>query len=446
MPDQKNPNELPFSIEKNGNGSVYIVNSEGYRFGKFSEKDQKAMFYQSIGDSRRLVYSLSDIRMLLNDTGSEMQLIVIDNGNLVNASFKGFSKDDIRSEDPVAVPDRHGGMFHDMNILLGFYPDLKDNIWKDRITGKCYINLRGLKLEDRTLLVSDATVHVRELLENDSKLYWGHAVNFKKMETIDKLETIAAINERNPFLEWVNNTPRDSNPIQVITPETLLKTVGVRALGLPSEDDEELVLSEVFQMVALATIERQYKRTVVDVAICLIGPQGTGKTTLCRCLGGEWYRSTTQGVHDKKKFMESVNGGVIVEFREGLQLLQTEEFKDFLDLDYLEYRKPYDRVEHEYDVMQFFIITTNDDQPLTDVTGNRRLIPLYMPGNTPDSIMPMEIDPETYRRIWATMKERYDAGERWRDHYGKVKDLISIMQESAAPSPPYYDRVKTILG
>lgn len=196
---------------------------------------------------------------------------------------------------------------------------------------------------------------------------------------------------------------------------------------------------------ALAVIERQFKPTVVDFSLCLIGPQGTGKTTFCRALGGEWYRSTSQDVHNIKQFMESANGGTVVEFREGLQILNPETLKDFLDSESLQYRKPYDRMERTYPIRFVTIITTNDDQPLIDYTGARRILPIYIRGDE-ISINPLEISSEEIRRMWAKALEAYENGQRWRDYWNKIKDgSAKIMQRYATTAPPYYERIKKIL-
>lgn len=427
------------------NGRLLIVNSEGYRFGVVFEKEEKIQFFQSNSESKQILFKFSDIREVTRCTGEELEMIAISNqGKIIKAAFTGFSNEDPRSN--IESPSRHGGVFQDMETLLNLHPKLKEGIWTDELTGNRYINLKELNGKDESIIIPDATVDIRKMLERDSKEYWGTPLNFKKSDIIDELEKIAMNQKRNPFLEWVAKPFEDTGPVSIVTPENLLTTVGATAPGLSEEEKQRIYLSNLIPMFMLATIGRQYEPDIVDVAIILIGPQETGKTQLCRRLGNRWYRATGEDVHDQKKLMESTNGGVVVEFREGQQILKPESLKNFLDFETLQYRKPYDRVEREYPIKAGIWITTNDMQPLIDITGARRLIPVYMTGDVEGSCWPIDIPEETYRRLWAEMKARYDRGERWRDYWNRIKPLAKIMQKYATTSPPYYDRVKVALS
>ena len=378
---------------------IFIENNDGYRFGTYSEKDGKIFFFESGSDSGLLVISAADIEKVTRNKGEELEILVKRESGLTNLEYRGYPKESPEAQTMRIVPDRHGGTFQDMDLLFGLYPDLKENVWTDSLTGNRFIDLGGLNRKGGIKIIPDAIVDVQNVLEIESKQYWGNAINFKKQDTTDKLNRMAIENERNPFLEWIESTPESIEPIDIITADNLLRTIGATAPGLLNEEDEELYLKELTWSILLGCIERQYNPVKVDLAVCLIGPQGTGKTTFCEALGRKWYRSSSQDVHNIKQFMESVNGGVIVEFREGLQILNPETLKDFLDSRILQYRKPYDRMEREYPIRFITIITTNDDQPLIDSTGARRMAPVYLRGDE-EGISPIEIPEETIRKIW----------------------------------------------
>lgn len=195
----------------------------------------------------------------------------------------------------------------------------------------------------------------------------------------------------------------------------------------------------------LGTIERQEHPTKVDMALCFIGSQGTGKTETCRFLGRDWYRASTQDVHNTKQFMESVTGASVVEFREGLQLMNNETLKDFLDSERVQFRKAYDRREKPYPIPFVTIMTTNDPNPLTDLTGARRIMPMYLPKNAPGSVKPWELTEEDWYSVWVRARRDYLDGKRWRDSVEEIKPLAERVQEYASRTPPHYEEMKEVL-
>lgn len=443
MPDLPKPLNDHLRTAEDSSG-IFIENKDGYRFGTYSEKENRIVFFESGSDSGLLVINAADIEEVTRCRGEELEILVKRESGLTNLEYRGYPKDSPEAQTVRIIPERHGGTFQDMELLFGLHPDVKKNVWTDSLTGNRFIDLNGLEREGGIKIIPDAIVDVQNVLEIESKQYWGAAINFKKTDTLDKLNRMAMENERNPFLEWIESTPEILEPIDVIRADNLLKTIGATAPGLLNEEDEELYLTELTWSILLACIERQYGPTKVDLAVCLIGPQGTGKTTFCEALGREWYRSTSQDVHNVKQFMESANGGVIVEFREGLQILNPETLKDFLDSKILQYRKPYDRTERAYPIRFVTFITTNDDQPLIDSTGSRRMAPVYLRGDE-EGVKPVEIPEEKIRRIWKAALDRYKEGDRWRNHWSKIQGQAEIMQRYATASPPYYERVQKAL-
>lgn len=110
-----------------------------------------------------------------------------------------------------------------------------------------------------------------------------------------------------------------------------------------------------------------------DYVLVFIGCQGTGKTSMFRILGGPWYKSYT-GAVDNKDFYLALRGAMIMDLDEGASLTRSDaiKIKSVITETHDEYRAPYDRLMKKYPRRFVFSMSTNDDEPFRDITGNRR--------------------------------------------------------------------------
>lgn len=110
-----------------------------------------------------------------------------------------------------------------------------------------------------------------------------------------------------------------------------------------------------------------------DYMLVLVGPQGIGKTSFFRIIGGPWYKSYT-GAIDNKDFYLALRGAMIVDLDEGAALYHAEaiKIKSIITETHDEYRAPYDRMMKKYPRRFVFSMSTNDTEPFRDITGNRR--------------------------------------------------------------------------
>jgi predicted P-loop ATPase len=110
-----------------------------------------------------------------------------------------------------------------------------------------------------------------------------------------------------------------------------------------------------------------------DYVLMLVGPQNLGKTSFFRIIGGDFYKSYT-GAVENKDFYLALRGAILVDLDEGATLYKSEaiKIKSIITEVCDEYRAPYDRIMKKYPRRFVFSMSTNDNEPFRDVTGNRR--------------------------------------------------------------------------
>ena len=148
----------------------------------------------------------------------------------------------------------------------------------------------------------------------------------------------------------------------------------------------------------------------VDTMIVLDSVQGTGKTSLFRHLGGDWYSSGLPADVRSKDAADFVRGKWIVDLAEMRQLKgsSAEDLKDFITRRKDDYRRAYTEDEVSVDRMCVFVGATNRTSYLVDHSGNRRFLPISV-GRASD-LTSVERDRD---QLWAEAVRRYDAGEHW---------------------------------
>ncbi len=117
-----------------------------------------------------------------------------------------------------------------------------------------------------------------------------------------------------------------------------------------------------------------------DTMPILYGPQGTGKSTMARLLAltDAWFTDNILFGEASKELVLSLAGKLVVEISEmGMRgSANSAHVKAMISRQVDAGRTAYARAVTERARRNIFIGTTNDDEPLTDPTGNRRFLPV----------------------------------------------------------------------
>jgi putative DNA primase/helicase len=159
----------------------------------------------------------------------------------------------------------------------------------------------------------------------------------------------------------------------------------------------------------------------VDHTLLLEGAQGTRKSTALRTLAGdEWFTDHISDLHDKDSRME-LQGKWIVELSElhAIKGKGMEAVKSFLTTRVDSFRAPYARYTQSIPRQCVFAATTNDDQALTDETGNRRFWPIHC-GEIDIPGLASERD-----QLWAEAYASWKAKKAW---WLDSQDLVAMAE------------------
>ena len=207
----------------------------------------------------------------------------------------------------------------------------------------------------------------RALIKAEIELRFG-LYNISKFE--DAFRIICASPERryNPIKERIESIEYDG---EEHISESFARILNVK----PSP-----YASETARLLFAGGIRRLYEPGCKnDYVVTLVGAkQGEGKSTFLRwlALDDDWFGELK--TFDGQKGAEAINGKWIVEISELVALKKSamEEAKAFISQQRDHYRRPYDRVTSDIKRKCVMVGTTNSAQFLTDMTGNRRFLPI----------------------------------------------------------------------
>ena len=149
-----------------------------------------------------------------------------------------------------------------------------------------------------------------------------------------------------------------------------------------------------------------------DTMPILAGPQGIGKSTLLRVMGGDWFSDSLDSFEGKDAY-ELIQGSWILELGElnGLTKAEMNTVKQFLSKQTDIFREPYGRRTGEHPRRCVFFGTTNESEFLRDKTGNRRFWPIDCAVNSPTKNVFTQLAEEA-PQIWAEAVYAWKNGEK----------------------------------
>lgn len=343
-------------------------------------------------------------------------------------------------------------------LLTEEYPWISKAVYMNTLDGRLMISpsLLGFFGEDVPLTSKDAPIITKICKQIESKV---HTVTTKKgvlnlhYETDQQrifavLKELATDNERNIFIETIERTHWDGKK----RIRHFLKSVGCSAPGLPQREEEDY-LETVFEGFLLSVLERNLVEdySSIQFVLVMVGGQGVGKSTICERLAlTKFHGSCAVSVHEQRRFYECCQGAVIVELKEGTQFNNDSdaELKATIDSTKVQFRKAYAAEPSAQIVHYSFIVTTNDENFLSDQSGNRRYFPvtvnLVARGADNHPII-FDVPEEEFLQIWAEALVLFGQGLRWHSKINtdRMKYIIQCMQNSITLSTQESDDIYT---
>ncbi len=253
----------------------------------------------------------------------------------------------------------------------------------------------GSRKSDRLLEPEDIG-----LLQAYMQRFWSHRFSRRTLE--EALPVAGRRHRFHPVRDWLSSLRWDGTP--------QLDTWLQRALGCPADPYHQAAGAKML----IAAVRRIRKPGVKwDHTPVLEGPQGIGKSSALRLLfGGEWFSDSLPPDVSSKDAALGLCGVWCLELAELQQLIRSESstVKAYLSRQVDRFRPPYGKFVVERPRHSVLVGTTNDEEWLSDTTGNRRYWPLAC------KHVDLEWIADNREQLWAEAAAREAAGDaHWLD-------------------------------
>jgi putative DNA primase/helicase len=177
-----------------------------------------------------------------------------------------------------------------------------------------------------------------------------------------------------------------------------------------------------------------------DHVLVLEGPQGAGKSTAARILGGEFTQEHLPDLHSKDA-AASLAGCWIVELSElaAMSRSEVESVKSFISRRVDRYRPAYGRHVVEQPRRCVFLATTNERRYLRDTSGNRRFWPVRIGAPDLDALT------DAREQLLAEAVAAYEAGEPWHLTDSATIGKLSAEQAARVEADPWKAQIASRL-
>lgn len=165
--------------------------------------------------------------------------------------------------------------------------------------------------------------------------------------------------------------------------------------------------------------------TKFDNMLIFEGPQGWGKSTIAKILGGEFYADTGLQLGEKDSY-QNIQGIHVYEWGEldSMSKADVKLVKLFIASAKDRFRATFDRRPRDYPRQVVFVGTTNEDHYLSDQTGNRRFWPVRL--TRPADLAWLR---ENREQLLAEALHYLDQGERFHPTIKEQRELFDPQQQ-----------------
>ena len=286
---------------------------------------------------------------------------------------------------------------YNFGLIVRNDPNLRDKVRRDAFRG-------------RDCVCSD--LPWRPASEADP--FWGNSDDNGLIDYISKTYQLTgkqalldaadlAMSQRtfHPVREWLESLQWDG--------KERLDTLLIDYLGAEDNDLTRAMTRKHFTA-AVARVMRPGCK--YDYILTLIGPQGIGKSTLVKIMGGDWFDDSLTSIEGKEG-MEQVRGKWLIEFGEltNYKKSTSEAYKAFISKQEDSYRPAFGRKVEVYPRQCVFFATTNEPAFLKGDTGNRRFWTVECDKDIIYKDV-WETLPDEREQIWAEAVRRFREGER----------------------------------
>ncbi|QEA50861.1 virulence-associated E family protein [Leuconostoc lactis] len=211
--------------------------------------------------------------------------------------------------------------------------------------------------------------------------------------------TVSRLNPYNPVVDYFNEAEKAWDGEKRI--DTFLSDF----LGAPKND----VTALVTRLFLTGTVSKAYNPLgKFDFVLDLVGDQGTGKTTLLKKLGGDWYVDTVENFKDKDEYSKMLRALIVNDDEmKATNVSSFQSLKRFVTLTELEFRKPYERHPVRYQKHFTLARTTNEIDYLKDKTGSRRFLPIRVSKENQTKHPVKDLSNDIVKQIWGEAVHYY---------------------------------------
>jgi predicted P-loop ATPase len=241
----------------------------------------------------------------------------------------------------------------------------------------------------------------------------------------DALTTVFAENSFHPVRDWLGTLKWDGVP--------RIRRILIDYLGAKQGKYTEEITEKFFK----AAIARVFKPGIkFDFCLVISGPQGIGKSTILRMMGGKWFNDSIISLKGKEA-MDQLQGAWINELSEmqATTKSENEEIKAFISRQNDRYRPPYGHRVEDHLRQCVFAATTNEHVFLKDRTGARRFWIVMCDDKAEKPLK--EFTKEVAEQCWAELMSIYAKNKELLPSDEALKEARELQEEHTEGSEKF---------